>query len=101
MGRKENPGALGSATGAGLVQTGVVNEYPERRCEASPSVYFPPPGAYVSVRLMPDGWAAVVAQSAVVLAMTPTYSDRSEAFRQAIKKAESAGLPCLVRRAAG
>lgn len=96
----ETPEARAGATGAGLVQTGVVTEYLAQQCEASASVYVPPPGAYVSVRLMPDGWAAVVAQSAVVLAMTPTYSDRSEAFRQAIKKAESAGMPCLVRRVA-
>ena len=62
------------------------------------SAYSPPPGSYVTVRLFPDGWAAVSAHRGAVVALTEVTPDRAKAFRHAIAKAEKSGLECLVSR---
>lgn len=64
------------------------------------ATYTPPPGSYVTVRLFPDGWAAVIAHRGAVVAQTEVTADREKVFRHAIQKAEKAGLECLVSRVA-
>ena len=56
-----------------------------------------PEGAYVTVRALADGWAAIVALHGEVRA-SAMLPDRAAAFDTAIRKATHEGLPCLVER---
>lgn len=58
-----------------------------------------PDGSYITVRGLPDEWAAVVAVGGSVLYRV-TFPTRPEAFEAAESAAERTGLPSLVRRVA-
>jgi hypothetical protein len=58
-----------------------------------------PKGAYIAVRGLPDGWAAVVAVRGSVLHRA-TFLTRPEAFEAAEAAAERTGLPSLIKRVA-
>lgn len=58
-----------------------------------------PEGAYVAVRGLPDGWAAIVGIQGAVL-YRGTFPTRPEAFEAAESAAERTGLPCLITRGA-
>lgn len=57
-----------------------------------------PKGSYVTVRGGTDEWVAVVVAPGIGILSRAVFSDRSEAFSAAIRKAEREGIECLVQR---